>query len=89
MAILTYFCRVTKNTLPTYAIVELLIRLSHIDPFIGDYKGHVIYDDGVVIKTTYGSITFAKALIRQQFEDPEKIADVDLVQVASLFKPAR
>lgn len=49
-----------KNDLPTYAIVELLIRLSHINPLIGDYKGHALFDDGVIVKTTHGNITFSK-----------------------------
>ncbi len=75
----------TKNTLPTYAIVELLIRLGQIDPIIGDYKGHVVYDDGVIVKTTGGAITFSKAIIRQQFEAPELITDMELQVVAKLF----
>lgn len=79
----------TKDTLPTYAIVELLIRLTHFNPLIGDYKGHVIYADGVIVKTTHGSITFTKALIRQQFDDPQGITEVDLINVTSLFRPAK
>ncbi|MBW4890551.1 hypothetical protein KXQ82_12515 [Mucilaginibacter sp. HMF5004] len=79
----------TKNTLPTYAIVELLIRLSHIDPFIGDYKGHAVYDDGVLVKTTGGTITFSKALIKQQFDAPDQITDAELKVIAQLFTTAK
>ena len=79
----------TKDTLPTYAIVELLIRLGHINPHIGDYKDHAIYSGGVIVKTTNGNITFLKTLIMQQFEQPEVITDADLKQVSLTFKPAK
>jgi len=80
---------VTKHTLPTYAIVELLIRLSHINAKIGDYKGHVVYDDGAVVKTTKGTIAFSKVLIGQQFDAPELITDADLQAVAKLFSASK
>ncbi len=79
----------TKDTLPTYAIVELLMRLAHIDPFIGDYKDHAVHTDGVIVKTTHGNISFSKPLIRQQFEHPEGITDEQLKQVALLFRAAK
>jgi hypothetical protein len=78
---------VAKNTLPTYAIVELLIRLGHLNPNVGDYKDHVVYDDGVIVKTTFGNITFSPELIMQQFEHPENITDEQLMPVLMLFKP--
>ncbi len=74
-----------KNTLPTYAIVELLIRLSHINPLIGDYKGHAFNEDGVIVKTKHGSIAFSKSLIKQQFDNPEMISDDELTIIASTF----
>lgn len=77
----------TKDNIPTYAIVELLIRLAHIDPHIGDYKDHAVYTDAVIVKTTQGHITFLKALIKQQFNHPDLITDADLKQVALTFKP--
>lgn len=79
----------TKDTLPTYAIVELLIRLAQIDPHIGDYKGHTIYTDAVTVKTTLGHITFSKPLIAQQFNHPELITEAALKKVAKTFKPAK
>ena len=75
----------TKNTLPTYAIVELLIRLSHINPLIGDYNGHLAYEDGVVVKTTAGTIVFPNALIGQQFNHPDLITEAELKALAALF----
>jgi hypothetical protein len=80
---------VTKNTLPTYAIVELLIRLSHTNPAIGDYKDHLFRQDGVIVKTTFGSILFSKALIVKQFESPELITSAELAAVALQFKPLK
>jgi len=76
---------VTKNTLPTYAIVELLIRLSHINPLIGDYKGHLVYDDGVIVKTSSGTVVFPEALIRRQFHHPDLITEAELNKLAALF----
>ena len=75
----------TRSNLPTYAIVELLIRLAHINPFIGDYKDHLIYDDGFVVKTNRGTITFSKDIIMQQFHDPDQITDNHLVALAGGF----
>ncbi|WP_448700903.1 hypothetical protein ACFGVR_02450 [Mucilaginibacter sp. AW1-3] len=77
----------TKNTIPTYAIVELLIRLEQIDPHIGDYKDHAIYTDAVIVKTTLGHITFPKTLIAQQFNQPELISITELKDAALSFKP--
>ena len=78
-----------KNNLPTYAIVELLIRLTPINPTIGDYKGHLVYDDGVIVKTTHGTIKFSLVLIMQQFNHPESITEDVLKTVACDFKAAR
>lgn len=79
----------TRQNLPTYAIVELLIRLSHIDHSIGDYKDHIIFDEGVIVKTTKGNISFSKVMIMQQFNDPESIADDELFKIAKTFKSLR
>lgn len=78
----------SKNNLPTYAIVELLIRLEKHDASIGDYKNHTISDNGVIVKTTSGSIKFSQSLIVQQFESPELITDDVLASTASLFRTA-
>ena len=78
-----------KNNLPTYAIVELLIRLEKHDSMIGDYKDHAVYDDEVIVKTTHGSIIFPQSLILKQFEAPEQITEEELTQTANLFKVGR
>ena len=75
-----------KYNLPTYAIVELLIRLAKYNASIGDYKNHSVYNSGVIVKTSGGTIDFTKSLISKQFEHPELITDADLAKVASIFK---
>ena len=77
-----------KDNLPTYAIVELLIRLEKHDPDIGDYKNHSELPTGVMVKTTRGSIHFPQSLIIQQFQTPELISDAELAAIASLFRSA-
>jgi len=75
-----------KHNIPTYAIVELLMRLSPYNASIGDYKGHTVRLDNVLVKTSNGSIVFTKALIMQQFGNPEQISEEELVTISSLFK---
>ncbi|MGZ3764859.1 MAG: hypothetical protein ACXVA2_09350, partial [Mucilaginibacter sp.] len=70
----------------TYAIVELLIRLEKHAPSIGNYKNHTVYDNGVIVKTTSGSIKFPQSLVIQQFETPERITEADLADTATLFR---
>jgi hypothetical protein len=78
-----------KQNLPTYAIVELLMRLAHHDKSIGDYKNHSINDEAVMVKTTGGTIRFPIELIMQQFENPELVTDAVLLHTTSSFKPLR
>jgi hypothetical protein len=78
-----------KNNIPAYAIVELLMRLSHYNKLIGDYKGHTVRTENVMVKTTGGGITFPISLIMQQFNNPEMIDNDALVNVASLFRTSR
>lgn len=78
-----------KQNLPTYAIVELLMRLSHHDKSIGDYKNHSLNSHSVLVKTTGGSIHFPIELIMQQFENPELVTDNALLDSAASFKPLR
>ena len=75
-----------QNNLPTYAIVELLIRLEKHNPAIGGYKNHTEFDEGVMVRTSGGSIKFPKDLVEQQFRDPERITDKELERTALLFR---
>jgi hypothetical protein len=75
-----------NNNLPTYAIVELLIRLEKYNDKIGGYKGHASYDNEVIVKTADGSIILPEALIVMQLESPELITDKELAATAGLYK---
>ena len=78
-----------NDNLPTYAIVELLMRLASHNEVIGNYKDHKMDDAEVLVKTTGGAIRFPQDLVMQQFEDPELINDQHLLQTISSFKPVR
>ncbi len=78
-----------NSNLPTYAIVELLMRLAKYNNVIGDYKDHRVNDAEVLVKTTGGAICFPQSLIMQQFENPDLINDHLLCQTIASFKPAR
>ena len=76
-----------NNNLPTYAIVELLMRLEQFSKVIGGYKDHRINHTEVLVKTTGGAIRFPQTLIMQQFENPDLISDHLLLQTISSFEP--
>jgi hypothetical protein len=78
-----------RTNIPVYAIVELLMRLAHHNKNIGDYKGHKIKENDVLVKTSKGNITFATPLIMKQFHDPASVTADDLLKVLSLFRPLR
>lgn len=75
-----------RNSLPTYAIVELLIRINAYNDSIGDYKDHAMYDDETIVKTSTGTIRLRQDIIKQQFESPETITENELARIASLFR---
>ncbi|MCC8408861.1 hypothetical protein LJ707_07960 [Mucilaginibacter sp. UR6-1] len=76
-------------TLPAYAIVELLIRLSGINKQIGDYKGHTIRNGFINVKTTGGTVKLTPDLVMQQFNAPEQIGVEQLILTASSFRQQR
>jgi hypothetical protein len=76
----------SRSNLPTYAIVELLIRLEKHNSAIGGYKNHTEFDGGVIVRTSGGSIEFPKELVKQQFQDPERITEKQLEKTALSFR---
>jgi len=76
----------SQNTLPLYAIVELLMRLAGVDPQIGNYKNHSERGDNVLVKTTNGTIQLSRALVLSQFNKPEDIGKRDLESLAARFR---
>lgn len=78
-----------KATLPAYAIVELLMRLSGINKQIGDYKGHTLRNGIVNVKTTGGTVKLTTDLVMQQFNAPGQIGVQELTSAASSFRQQR
>ena len=78
-----------KHNIPAYAIVELLMRLSHFNRRIGDYKGHAIRADDVLVKTSGGRINFSQTLIMRQFSQPDLISHDELIKAAAQFNAVR
>lgn len=76
-----------KDNLPTYVIIELLIRLTPFNGAIGNYKNHSVYGKGIMVQTSGGTIHFPESLIMDQFKAPERVTDKILVETASSFKP--
>ena len=73
--------------LPTYAIVELLIRVTPFNSLIGHYKNHSINNDGAIVNTSSGSILIPESLIIDQFKNPEMVTEKILLDMALSFKP--
>lgn len=78
-----------KHNIPVYTIVELLMLLSQHDKNIGDYRGHTVRDQRILVKTSTGNITFPVTLIMRQFSEPETITKKDLLNILSFFRPQR
>jgi len=76
-----------NTSVPLYAIVEILIRLSEFNEEIGNYKNHFITDDNVRVTTTTGHILLPLNLIMKQFHAPEKIDNTTLKLIAFSYQP--
>lgn len=83
---MVYIYCMPEHPLPTYVIIELLIRLVPHNFMIGDYKNHSVFDTGVMVRTSGGSISIPKGIVIQQFENPGSITDSELAKAALLFR---
>ncbi|WP_157766466.1 hypothetical protein [Pedobacter ginsengisoli] len=73
-------------TTPLYVLYELLIRLTELDPMIGDFYSHKYTDQGAIIRTNNGSLNVHQHILEKQFSNPTKITDADLQQLVNEFK---
>lgn len=80
---LIYLCTVTT---PLYVLYELLIRLTELDPMIGDFYAHKYTDTGVIIRTNNGSLNVPLHILEKQFSSPSQITNADLKQLVNEFK---
>ncbi len=79
---LIYLCSVTT---PLYVLYELLIRLTELDPMIGDFYAHKYIDTGAIIRTNNGSLKVPQHILEMQFSNPSQITDADLKQLVNEF----
>lgn len=75
----------SASSLPLYAIIELIIRISEFNAAVGEYKDHAKQTNGYMVKTTRGTIVFSNEIISKQFLSPESIDKVTLVELAKSF----
>lgn len=76
----------SASSLPLYAVIELIIRVSEFNNMIGEYKDHAKNTEGYIVKTTTGTLLFSNDLIQQQFTQPERIDKGTLISLAATFK---
>jgi hypothetical protein len=71
---------------PLYLLYEILIRLTELDPMIGDFYSYKYTDTGVIIRTTNGSLYVAQQLLDKQFANPVHITPDELKLLVADFK---
>lgn len=75
-------------SIPVFVFYELLIRLSELNPDVGDYFSHTLLEKEVILKTTTGMIKVPLNLVKKQFADPKLIATSELSALLDQFKSA-
>lgn len=69
-----------------YVIYELLIRLQEINPAVGEYLMNKIIEDGILVRTTSGSIPIPDSILLRQFNDPASISQHEILGLLDAFK---
>ena len=72
-------------SIPVFVFYELLIRLSDLNPAVGDYFSHSLKEKEVILQTTTGVIAIPQQLIKKQFTDPRMVADKELKVLVERF----
>lgn len=72
--------------IPVFVIYELIIRLSEIEPGIGDYISGTHHDEGIIIKLSNGTLFIPDSVLQMQFKDPELLNKTDLLQLLTQYK---
>jgi hypothetical protein len=73
-------------SIPVFVFYELLIRLSELNPNVGDYFSHTLLEKEVILQTTTGLVKVPRNLLKKQFTDPRLIAESELSALISHFK---
>jgi len=71
---------------PLYIYYELLIRLSEINPELGDYLSSSTHAQICILRTTLGTMHIPEELLDRQFNNPSLITISELEQVIATFK---
>ncbi|TCC88581.1 hypothetical protein EZ428_18240 [Pedobacter frigiditerrae] len=69
-----------------FIIYEILIRLQELDPDLGEYLMNRKTEDGILVRTSNGSIPIPDSILLRQFNDPKSISQFELQDLLGNFK---
>lgn len=69
-----------------YVIYELLIRVQELNPAVGEYLLNKQTDNGILVRTTGGSIAIPDDILQRQFNDPASISQHEILNLLDGFK---
>jgi hypothetical protein len=71
-----------------YVIYELLIRLQELNPGIGEYVSNKRSADGILVRTSSGTIEIPENILSLQFNNPSSIGQHEILGLLDRFKLA-
>jgi hypothetical protein len=71
-----------------YVIYELLIRLQELNPAVGDYVSNKRSSDGILVRTSNGTIDIPEGILSAQFNNPSSITQNEILNLLARFKLA-
>ena len=71
-----------------YVIYELLIRLQELNPAVGDYVSNKRSADGILVRTSSGTIDIPESILSTQFNSPSSITQDEILSLLDRFKLA-
>jgi hypothetical protein len=74
-----------NEEMPSYAIVEILIRISAFHPNLGRYKDHDLIGPMVVIKITSGRVMVKAELVSKHLQSPHTVSLNELENAVIMF----
>lgn len=72
--------------IPVYVIYELLIRLQELNPGVGDYMLNKKTANGILVRTSSGTINLPEEILFRQFNDPASISQLELLTLLESFR---
>jgi hypothetical protein len=71
-----------------YVIYELLIRLQELNPAVGEYVSNKRSGDGILVRTSSGTIDIPESILSTQFNNPSLITQDEILSLLDRFKLA-